>query len=66
MPTGELFDEAYILHDEITGVILPHHKYRLKRGDGSYEEGITDEHGQTHVVSAVASEEITVEVVEEL
>lgn len=34
--------------------------YRIKRADGTFEEGITDELGQTHLVSGVEMEELEI------
>ena len=58
----KLFDEAFILKDEKTDEILANYPYRIKRADGSYEEGITDEQGHTHLVSSAETEELTIEV----
>jgi type VI secretion system secreted protein VgrG len=62
MPGDGLFNEAFILKDELTGEILAGRKYRIKRKDGSYEEGETDETGHTHLVTTAHSEELTIEV----
>ena len=58
----KLFDEAFILKDEETGEPIPHHAYRVKRSDGSFEYGQTDEKGHTHLVSTDFAEKISIEV----
>lgn len=40
-----LFDEAFVVKDHDTGEPIPNHPYRIKRADGTYEEGTTDEKG---------------------
>ncbi|MET3133012.1 type VI secretion system secreted protein VgrG [Oxalobacteraceae bacterium GrIS 1.11] len=57
----KLFDEAFVLKDKGTGKPVANHPYRIKRADGTYEEGWTDEKGQTHIVSAAAIESLTIE-----
>ncbi|HEY8101308.1 MAG TPA: type VI secretion system Vgr family protein [Burkholderiaceae bacterium] len=58
----QLFDEAFILKDQETGELLINHPYRIKRADGTYEYGKTDDKGHTHTVNAMDSEKITLEV----
>ena len=58
----KLFDEAFVVTDHDTGEPIPHHPYRIKRADGTYEEGITDEKGQTHLVSTADAEALKLEV----
>lgn len=65
MPGGGLFDEAFILKNEHTGEILAGRKYRIKRQDGSYEEGITDDTGHTHLVTTSHPEKLLIEVAQE-
>ncbi|SAK49992.1 Rhs element Vgr protein [Caballeronia catudaia] len=62
MPGGGLFDESFVLKDEHTGDILVGRKYRIKRQDGSYEEGVTDGSGHTHLVTTAHSERLITEV----
>jgi type VI secretion system secreted protein VgrG len=59
----KLFDEAFILKDPETGAPVANHPYRIKRKDGSYEEGMTDELGQTHIISSKAPESLTIELI---
>jgi type VI secretion system secreted protein VgrG len=59
----KLFDQAFIVKDEKTGTLMPNRPYRIKREDGSYEYGTTDEKGQTHLVSTAEIEKIVIEVV---
>lgn len=58
----KLYDEAFVVTDHDTGEPIPHHPYRIKRVDGTYEEGTTDEKGQTHLVSTAEAEELILEV----
>lgn len=58
----DIFDEAFQLKNEDTGELLAGVRYRIKRQDGSHEEGRTDEHGLTHLVSSEAAEKIEIEV----
>ena len=57
----KLFDEAFILKDNVTGAILARHAYRIKRADGTFEDGMTDEMGQTHLVSSAEAEQIEID-----
>jgi len=57
-----LFDEAFVLIDEVTGKPLNEVEYRIVRADGSFEYGRTDTNGHTHLVSAFGEETITIEV----
>ncbi|WP_211462898.1 type VI secretion system Vgr family protein [Collimonas silvisoli] len=59
------FDEAFLVKDKNTGAIMAGKKYRVKRQDGSYEEGITDDTGHTHLISTFIPEIITLEMQEE-
>jgi type VI secretion system secreted protein VgrG len=58
-----LFDQAFIVKDEKTGAPMPNRPYRIKRADGSYEYGTTNEKGSTHLVSATEVEKLIIEVV---
>ncbi|MDR3479371.1 MAG: type VI secretion system Vgr family protein, partial [Burkholderiaceae bacterium] len=59
---GFLFDEAFLLKNKDTGEILVGKKYRIKRADGSYEEGISDDTGHTHLVTTFDVETIEIQV----
>ena len=61
----KLFDEAFVLKDQKTGKPLANRKYRIKRADGTLEYGTTDREGLTHLVAAVASESVTLELLQE-
>ncbi|MEJ7808709.1 MAG: DUF2345 domain-containing protein, partial [Telluria sp.] len=58
----KLFDEAFVVTDHDTGEAIPHHPYRIKRADGTYEDGTTDEKGHTHLVSTADAEVLILEV----
>ena len=57
----KLFDEGFVLKDRDTGELMPRQPYRVKRADGSYETGMTDEKGLTHIVAAAAVEALVIE-----
>jgi uncharacterized protein (DUF2345 family) len=38
--------------------------YRVKHPDGSYQEGITDGEGKTHLLKTAASKDVMIEVQE--
>ncbi|MEF2269916.1 type VI secretion system tip protein TssI/VgrG [Janthinobacterium sp. LS2A] len=57
----KLFDEGFVLRDRDTGEPMPRQPYRIKREDGSYESGMTDEKGLTHVIAAAAAEALVIE-----
>lgn len=59
---AKLFDQGFIVRDEASGEPLPNQRYRIKLANGSYEEGVTDAQGRTHVVSSVAAEALSLEV----
>jgi type VI secretion system secreted protein VgrG len=54
----KLFDEAFVLKDKETGEPIAGMPYRIKLPDGTFEEGITDERGRTHLVSAATADQI--------
>ncbi len=58
----KLFDEAFVLRDKVTGEVLTHCPYRIKRADGSYEYGQTDENGLTHAVTTAEPESLVIEI----
>ena len=57
----KLYDEAFVLKDRDSGELMPRQPYRIKRADGSYEEGMTDEKGLTHIIAAAAVEQLVIE-----
>ncbi|MEG1117511.1 MAG: DUF2345 domain-containing protein, partial [Janthinobacterium sp.] len=57
----KLFDEGFVLKDRDTGEPMPRQPYRIKREDGSFESGMTDEKGLTHVIAAAAAEALVIE-----
>ncbi len=57
----KLFDEAFILKNKDTGAPIPGQPYRIKRADGSFESGITDANGHTHLVSSAEPESVEVQ-----
>ncbi|CUI03710.1 type VI secretion system Vgr family protein [Massilia antarctica] len=59
---AKLFDQGFVVTDEVTGKPLPNQRYRIKLANGNYEEGVTDEEGRTHVVSSVAPEGLSLDV----
>lgn len=58
----KLFDEAFILRDKQSGAPLANVEYRIKFADGSFEYGVTDESGHTHVATTADSEHLILEV----
>lgn len=60
----KLFDEGFVLKDRDTGEPMPRQPYRIKREDGSFESGMTDEKGLTHVIAAAAAEALVIELLE--
>ncbi len=48
------------MHDE-KGKPYVNTKYRIKRGDGSYEYGTTDHKGVTHITADVQAEALSIE-----
>ncbi len=61
---ANLFDEAFTVRDKATGAPLAHVDYRIKREDGTFEYGKTDENGLTHIVRSDKEETVTIEVKE--
>lgn len=57
-----LFDEAFILKDKRNGAPLADVEYRIKFEDGTFEYGLTDKNGHTHIVPTVESEILIIEV----
>lgn len=58
----ELFDEAFILRDRQSGALLANVEYRIGFADGSFEYGVTDERGHTHVATTADSGSVILEV----
>lgn len=58
----KLYDEEFILKDKRTGEPFAKQFYRIKRADGSYEDGITDDLGETHLVRAAEAEGIEIDI----
>jgi type VI secretion system secreted protein VgrG len=57
----KLYDEGFILVDA-DGLPVAGKTYRIKRIDGTFEHGVTDEQGRTHVVTGADPEGITIEI----
>jgi type VI secretion system secreted protein VgrG len=55
----KLFDEAFIVKDA-DGLPVADLRYTIRRADGSHEEGMTNENGQTHLVSSAESENLEI------
>jgi uncharacterized Zn-binding protein involved in type VI secretion len=51
------FDDRFVLLDEHTGEPIAFTEYAIEREDGRVEHGITNESGQTHLLSATAVRE---------
>lgn len=51
------FDDKFILLDADTDAPLAHTEYALKRENGKFEFGVTDEKGHTHLLTATAESE---------
>lgn len=60
----KLFDQAFVLRNQRTGELLVNYPYRIKRADGSWEEGVTDSKGQTHLILGADPERISIEIFE--
>jgi type VI secretion system secreted protein VgrG len=61
LPDGNVYNGTFILKDKRTNEIMRNHKFRIRRADGSYEEGVTDENGQTHQVITHNAEGIKID-----
>lgn len=59
-----LFDEGFVIRNDITGEPLSNVEYRIIRANGNIEYGKTDETGHTHIVSAFEEETVSIEVQE--
>lgn len=57
----KIYDEGFVVKDEVTGDPIAGLTYRIVRADGSYEEGKTDQNGQTHIVKSAEIETLTLE-----
>jgi uncharacterized Zn-binding protein involved in type VI secretion len=51
------FDDRFVLLDTHTGEPLAFTEYAIERENGRLEHGITNENGQTHLLSATAASE---------
>jgi type VI secretion system secreted protein VgrG len=60
----KVFDEAFVIYDEQTGEPITFHPYRVKRADGTYEYGTTDEKGYTHISMTADIESLDIEILE--
>ncbi len=58
----EVYDEAFVLKEKISGMPLANTKYRIKNSSGGYEYGVTDKDGYTHLVNTRNAEELIIEV----
>ena len=58
----EVYDEAFLLKEKISGKPLANTKYRIKNSSGGYEYGVTDKDGYTHLVNTRNSEALIIEV----
>ena len=58
----KLFDEAFVLKDKKTGKPVIGMPYRIKLPDGTFEEGISDEQGRTHLVSGVSADQLELQI----
>jgi len=45
--SGELYNEAFKIHDKTTGAVAPYVRYRIETAEGRVYEGMTDENGMT-------------------
>ena len=55
----KLFDEAFIVKDA-NGLPVANLRYTIRRADGSCEDGMTNENGQTHLVSGTDAETLEI------
>jgi type VI secretion system secreted protein VgrG len=53
----KLFDEAFVVKDP-DGLPVAGLRYRIALPDGTFEDGVTDEFGQTHVVAGADPHEL--------
>jgi uncharacterized Zn-binding protein involved in type VI secretion len=61
---SSMYDEAFILKSKSTGKPLANRSYRIYRG-GTFEAGVTDENGNTHVVASDVVEGVVIHLQEE-
>lgn len=59
-----MYDEAFILKSSSTGKPLANRRYRIYRGE-TFEAGVTDEYGNTHVVASDVVEGVVIHLQEE-
>ena len=58
MPMPVHFSDRIKLIDGATGEAVPNHGYAIQRADGSFEHGVSDSMGFTHMVSSHLAETI--------
>ena len=59
----KLFDEAFVLKDDKTGKPIANQAYRIKRADGTFEMGVTDDKGLTHLITSAEAEALQIEII---
>ena len=57
----KLLDEGFIIRNQETGEPMVGVRYRIQRADGTWEPGVTDSEGRTHVVMAPETEQLKIE-----
>jgi uncharacterized protein (DUF2345 family) len=57
----KFLDQAFVVKSKQTGKPMPFEKYKIYRGDGTVEEGVTDDLGLTHRVLSADAETIRIE-----
>jgi type VI secretion system secreted protein VgrG len=58
----KLFDEAFILKNNVTGEVMANVNYRVKYESGEYAYGTTNERGQTQLLTTEKAEVLVIEV----
>ena len=58
-----LFNHFFVLKDKTTSKPVQRQPYRVKRTDGTYEDGLTNESGETHVFTSVEQELVGIELI---
>jgi uncharacterized protein (DUF2345 family) len=58
----KMFDEAFVIRNQATGQPIPNQKYRIRLPDGTFEEGVTDSQGRTHVIRADGPHSVQIEI----
>ena len=57
-----IYDEGFIIIDEDTQLPIQNCHYRITKPDGSFETGITDKKGKTHIIEGYNIEQLEIEV----